>query len=143
MDRRRFLRQTVQIGAAVTLPAGLSWAAGAEDGVTAQTISLGSSLPLSGPMGVAGKDITAEEWQQLDDRDVTPRFRDGLTVFDAHGQWLGQNGQVVREQSKALMVIHGHDAQSEAGIEALRQGYKSRFAQESVMRVDQPVCVQF
>ncbi|MFZ7012283.1 DUF3574 domain-containing protein, partial [Klebsiella pneumoniae] len=26
---------------------------------------------------------------------------------------------------------------------ALRQGYKSRFAQESVMRVDQPVCVQF
>ncbi|MDM4748734.1 MULTISPECIES: DUF3574 domain-containing protein, partial [Enterobacteriaceae] len=22
-------------------------------------------------------------------------------------------------------------------------GYKSRFAQESVMRVDQPVCVQF
>ena len=91
----------------------------------------------------AGKDITAEEWQQFVDRDVTPRFRDGLTVFDAHGQWLGQNGQVVREQSKALMVIHGHDAQSEAGIEALRQGYKSRFAQESVMRVDQPVCVQF
>ena len=59
MDRRRFLRQTVQIGAAATLPAGLSWAAGAEDGVTAQTISLGSTLPLSGPMGGAGKDITA------------------------------------------------------------------------------------
>lgn len=33
------------------------------------------------------KDITAEEWQQFVDRDVTPRFRDGLTVFDAHGQW--------------------------------------------------------
>jgi hypothetical protein len=33
-----------------------------------------------------GKDITAEEWQQFVDRDVTPRFRDGLTVFDAHGQ---------------------------------------------------------
>ncbi|MFO4007112.1 DUF3574 domain-containing protein, partial [Enterobacter hormaechei] len=27
--------------------------------------------------------------------------------------------------------------------EALRGIYKSRFAQESVMRVDQPVCVQF
>ncbi|HDC4458858.1 TPA: DUF3574 domain-containing protein, partial [Enterobacter asburiae] len=26
---------------------------------------------------------------------------------------------------------------------ALRGIYKSRFAQESVMRVDQPVCVQF
>jgi hypothetical protein len=33
----------------------------------------------------------------------------------------GHDGQVVREQSKALMVIHGKDAQSEAGIEALRR----------------------
>ncbi len=38
----------------------------------------------------AGKDITAQEWQQFVDRDVTPRFRDGLTVFDARGQWLRQ-----------------------------------------------------
>ncbi|MDP1309664.1 DUF3574 domain-containing protein, partial [Klebsiella pneumoniae] len=27
--------------------------------------------------------------------------------------------------------------------EARRQGYKSRFAQAAVMRVDQPVCVPF
>lgn len=114
-------------------------------GLLSGCVAGGSSSTSAPKPGVcpAGKDITAEEWQQFVDRDVTPRFRDGLTVFDAHGQWLGQNGQVVREQSKALMVIHGHDAQSEAGIEALRQGYKSRFAQESVMRVDQPVCVQF
>jgi hypothetical protein len=67
-----------------------------------------------------GKDITAQEWQQFVDRDVTPRFRDGLTVFDARGQWLGNDGSVAREQSKALMLIHGKDAQSEEGIEALR-----------------------
>ena len=91
----------------------------------------------------AGKDITAQEWQQFVDRDVTPRFRDGLTVFDARGQWLGNDGTVAREQSKALMLIHGKDAKSEEGIEALRNTYKSRFAQESVMRVDKPVCVHF
>ncbi|WP_445663035.1 DUF3574 domain-containing protein [Enterobacter soli] len=91
----------------------------------------------------AGKDITGQEWQQFVDQDVTPRFRDGLTVFDARGQWLGNDGKVAREQSKALMLIHGKDAASEQNIEALRGIYKSRFAQESVMRVDQPVCVQF
>ncbi|MCS2158584.1 DUF3574 domain-containing protein [Scandinavium sp. H11S7] len=91
----------------------------------------------------AGKDITAQEWQQFVDNDVTPRFRDGLTVLDARGQWLGNDGKVAREQSKALMLIHGKDAQSESNIEALRNLYKSRFAQESVMRVDNPVCVQF
>lgn len=91
----------------------------------------------------AGKDITPTEWQQFVDNDVTPRFRDGLTVLDARGQWLGNDGKVAREQSKALMLIHGKDAQSESNIEALRNVYKSRFAQESVMRVDNPVCVQF
>jgi hypothetical protein len=60
------------------------------------------------------------------DQDVTPRFRDGLTVFDARGQWLGNDGKVAREQSKALMLIHGKDAQSEKNIEALRGIYKSR-----------------
>ena len=91
----------------------------------------------------AGAQITGNEWQQFVDQDVTPRFRDGLTVFDARGQWLGNDGKVPREPSKALMLIHGKDAQSEKNIEALRGIYKSRFAQESVMRVDQPVCVQF
>ncbi|TDN64598.1 DUF3574 domain-containing protein [Scandinavium goeteborgense] len=91
----------------------------------------------------AGKDITSQEWQQFVDKDVTPRFKDGLTVFDARGQWLGNDGKLAREQSKALMLIHGKDAQSESNIEALRNVYKSRFAQESVMRVDNPVCVQF
>lgn len=41
------------------------------------------------------------------------------------------------------MLIHSNDAKSEQGIEALRNTYKTRFAQESVMRVDQPVCVHF
>ncbi|MEJ5070536.1 DUF3574 domain-containing protein [Leclercia adecarboxylata] len=91
----------------------------------------------------AGEAITGQEWQQFVDQDVTPRFRDGLTVFDARGQWLGNDGKVARESSKALMLIHGKDAQSESNIEALRGIYKQRFAQESVMRVDQPVCVQF
>ncbi|ROP49438.1 uncharacterized protein DUF3574 [Enterobacter sp. BIGb0383] len=91
----------------------------------------------------AGEAITAAEWQSFVDGDVTPRFRDGLTVFDARGQWLGNDGKVAREASKALMLIHGKDARSNSDIEALRGIYKSRFAQESVMRVDQKVCVQF
>lgn len=108
----------------------------AENQMQQTTLYFGLSRP-------AGKDITPQEWQQFVDNDVTPRFRDGLTVFDARGQWLGHDGKVAREQSKALMLIHGKDAQSERNIDALRGVYQSRFAQESVMRVDQPVCVQF
>ena len=74
---------------------------------------------------------------------MTPRFRDGLTVFDAKGQWLGHDGKLARENSKALLLIHAPGKESEANIEALRSGYKQQFAQDSVMRVDAPVCVAF
>ena len=74
----------------------------AENAMVQTTLYFGLSRP-------AGKDITAQEWQQFVDRDVTPRFREGLTVFDARGQWLGNDGSVAREQSKALMLIHGKD----------------------------------
>ncbi|KHN50509.1 DUF3574 domain-containing protein [Pectobacterium fontis] len=89
----------------------------------------------------AGPAISETEWKAFLDGEVTPRFKEGLTVFDAKGQWLGNDGLVARENSKALMLIHGSD--KERDIEALRTSYKSRFAQESVMRIDAPVCVAF
>jgi hypothetical protein len=95
---------------------------------------------LNRPQGAA---ITDVEWQAFVDSDVTPRFKDGLTVFTAKGQWLGKDGRLARENSKALMLIHPADKASEQGIEALRAIYKQRFAQDSVMRVDAPACVAF
>ncbi len=90
-----------------------------------------------------GAAISEKEWQAFIDRDVTPRFKEGLTVFDAKGQWLGKNGQVSHENSKALMLIYAPTEARERSIEVLRTFYKQRFAQESVMRVDAPVCVGF
>jgi len=83
--------------------------------------------------------ITAAEWQSFVDNDVTPCFKDGLTIFEAKGQWLGQDSKVAREQSKVLMLIHSPERQSKKGIEAVHSRYKQRFQQESVMRVDAPI----
>lgn len=91
----------------------------------------------------AGPVITAAEWQAFVDQQVTPRFKEGLSVFDAKGQWLGNDGKLARENSKTLLLIHSPDAGSEQNIEALRTRYKQQFAQDSVMRVDAPVCVAF
>ena len=111
-------------------------ACAAQNRMIQTTLYFGLSRP-------AGPAITSKEWQGFVDTDVTPRFRDGLTVFDARGQWLGSDGNVAREPSKALVLIHDRNDTSEREIEALRAIYKTRFAQESVMRVDQSVCVQF
>ena len=59
MSRRHFLKQAVQLSAATLLPASVSWAAGNDEGLTSQSVTLGSSLALSGPLGGAGKEIAA------------------------------------------------------------------------------------
>lgn len=106
------------------------------ESMTQTTLYFGLNRP-------AGPVVTAAEWQTFVDQQVTPRFKNGLSVFDAKGQWLGNDGELARENSKALMLIHSPDAASEQNIEALRIYYKQQFAQDSVMRVDALVCVAF
>lgn len=90
-----------------------------------------------------GVDISADEWEDFIDNDVTPRFREGLTILDAKGQWLGNDGNVVHEASKVLILLHNIDMSKNSKIEALRKIYTSRFNQDSVMRVDKTICVSF
>ena len=89
-----------------------------------------------------GGEITAEEFQAFLDAVVTPRFPDGLTVLEAHGQWRSQ-GAVLREPARVLVVVHPPGAEADAAIEAIRADYRRRFAQESVLRVDSPVQASF
>ncbi|AUX74305.1 DUF3574 domain-containing protein [Erwinia pyrifoliae] len=111
-------------------------ACGTGDAMTQTTLYFG----LNRPQGTA---INETEWQSFVDEQVTPRFKNGLTVLAAKGQWMGNDGQLARENSKALLLIHAANQTSEQGIEALRALYKQRFAQDAVMRVDNPVCVAF
>ncbi|NIF31300.1 DUF3574 domain-containing protein [Enterobacter sp. Cy-643] len=118
---------------AVTAPAKQCLAG---DAMTQTTLYFGISRP-------TGAEITANEWRSFVDKDVTPRFREGLTEYDAKGQWLNAKGEVTHEPSKAIMLIRGSDAESSKKVDELRSIYKTRFAQESVMRIDQPVCAAF
>ena len=75
------------------------------------------------------------EWQAFVDAEVTPRFPDGLTVLTGYGQWRKTHG-LRKEGSRVLLIWHAPAADSEAKIEAIRDAYKARFGQDSVMRVD-------
>jgi hypothetical protein len=90
-----------------------------------------------------GGEVSEEEWRAFLETEVTPRFPDGLTVVAAHGQWRARSGEVAREPSRVLVIWYRREADSEAGIEAIRQAYKAQFQQESVMRVDGTSCVSF
>jgi hypothetical protein len=90
-----------------------------------------------------GGEIGDSEWRAFLDAEVTPRFPDGLTVLGGYGQWRNSAGTIAKEKSVMLLIWHRPAADSKARIEAIRSAYKTRFAQESVLRVDGISCVSF
>jgi hypothetical protein len=87
--------------------------------------------------------VSAEAWAGFVETTVTPRFPQGLTVFQASGQWRRVDGSLVREATHVLHLIHADDASSEQSVTEIMASYKSRFEQEAVLRVKARACVSF
>jgi hypothetical protein len=87
--------------------------------------------------------VTDAEWTDFLDKEVTPRFPDGLTILDAQGQWRGEKGDIVKEPSKVFILLHEDNAGTAKLIDEVIATYKKRFAQEAVLRVTQRVHAAF
>lgn len=83
------------------------------------------------------------EWQAFVDREITPRFPDGLSITDLSGQWRGPSGEIVREPSKAVMVILSGEPGQREKLDAIRAAYVAAFDQDAVMLIQRPACVGF
>ena len=79
--------------------------------------------------------VTPAQWDSFLSQEVTPRFPDGLTVWDAKGQWRDSKGVIGKEPSKVLLLIHPDNAAVDKAIQAVIDVYKAKFHQESVLRV--------
>jgi hypothetical protein len=66
---------------------------------------------------------------------LTVRFPDGLTVWDAAGQWRAPDGTIVRERTFVVELVHLVGPEAEDRVQAVIDEYKRRFAQQAVMRV--------
>lgn len=88
--------------------------------------------------------IDEAAWRDFLDREVTPRFPDGLTVLDGYGQWrFKDEGRLVRQRCKVLVVLHEGTAARRADIEAIRLAWKRASGHESVLWAQQAVEVSF
>jgi hypothetical protein len=108
--------------------------AGLKD-MTQAELFFGRDIPTGGM-------VTDRDWQSFLDEEVTPRFPDGLTVEDASGQWRDRNG-IVREASKRLTIVLSGASGEQAKLSEVRQAYKARFKQNSVLILEYRVCGSF
>lgn len=92
-----------------------------------------------------GPDVTNEEFRRFVRREVTPRFPDGLTQYDALGQFKDSAGRIVKERSKVIVLLYPAEVSqpSSVKIEEIRDAYEDAFDQESVLRADSVDLVSF
>ncbi|NVM88139.1 hypothetical protein FHT32_001778 [Variovorax sp. SG517] len=100
------------------------------------TLYFGRAIP-------SGGQVSDAEWTAFLDTTVTPAFPQGLTVIDAAGQWRSVSGEVVRERSKLVVLLHPRSEKDDAAIATIVGAYRQRFAQEAVLQERQAVCVRF
>jgi hypothetical protein len=94
-------------------------------------------------IGAQGR-VSEAEWEEFVATTVTPAFPEGLTVFDATGQWRDTaTGAVISEPSKIVLVLVADAAAAMPRIEAVADAYKRRFDQQAVGIVSHSACVVF
>ncbi len=88
--------------------------------------------------------VSEVEWSRFVDREITPRFPDGLTIFNAAGQWRDKaSSKIVREPSKIVQIVLPGDVEDIARLNEIAEAYKTRFKQQSVGVIVRPACVSF
>jgi len=88
--------------------------------------------------------VTESRWARFVDREITPRFPDGLSVVDAKGQWRDRERNViVHEPSKLVTIVLPGDPADQIQLGEIIEAYKRRFKQQSVGVIVRPACVAF
>jgi hypothetical protein len=88
--------------------------------------------------------VSETQWARFVDREISPRFPDGLTVLDAKGEWRDSvRKTIVHELSKVVEIVLPGKPDDVAALNQIAQAYKSRFRQQSVGIVVRAACVSF
>jgi hypothetical protein len=97
-----------------------------------------------GPADHPEQGVSEAKWREFLDKEVTPRFPDGLSVVDVYGQWQGaKQSSPERLRSKMLIVDYPDTQENRDKVEAIRSAWKKLTGDQSVLRVTQPVDVSF
>ena len=88
--------------------------------------------------------VSEGDFGRFVDREIMSRFPNGLTVFNAAGQWRDEaSNKIVREPSKIVQIVLPGRVDDVARLNEVVEAYKARFKQHSVGMIVRPACVSF
>jgi hypothetical protein len=90
-----------------------------------------------------GAMVDEAQWRAFLDKEVTPRFPEGLTVWNTTGQWRNPDGTVVREPAKVMLIVLPGAPDQAARLDAIVTIYTARFPQHSVLLTEHRECARF
>ena len=97
-----------------------------------------------GPAARPTEGVSEAAWQNFLDAEVTPRFPTGLSVMEVYGQWQGVHEPTPsRIRSKVLLIAYPITPANSAKVESIRQAWKKRTGDQSVLKITQSAEVSF
>jgi hypothetical protein len=108
-------------------------------------LTRGSALDLYFGRGIDGaRAVDDAAWRGFVEEVLIREFPDGSTGVDAEGTWFSRRqGRTIVERSKVVTLIVPDARAVDGQVARLIEAYKRRFDQESVLRVERPVCFAF
>jgi hypothetical protein len=117
---------TVATGAAISI--GILFNVKVEAALIQQGLFFGRDIP-------GGGEVSETDFETFLNNVITPRFPDGLTVYDANGQFKNSTGTIIKEKSKYVTIFAEDNSINNASIYDIGQAYLKQFNQESVLQV--------
>lgn len=87
--------------------------------------------------------VSDSAWAAFLAENITPHFPDGLTVWNAQGQWTDYaTRKLERENVTVVEILHPVNAADDSIFAVIAESYRARFRQDAVLRSTGPVRMQ-
>jgi hypothetical protein len=84
-------------------------------------------------------EISEQQFDRFLAHHVTPAFPAGMTVYDAYGQMQHHSGQIAKQKTKVVVLVHQNSKADDDAINKIINAYRDEFGNPQVMLLTRAV----
>jgi len=91
----------------------------------------------------ARAEISEQQFAEFLSYHVTTAFPAGMTVYDAYGQMQHSSGEIVKQKTKVVVLVHKNSKADDDAINKIITTYRSKFGNPQIMLLTKQVKPMF